>query len=74
MLYLKRKAGEKIVINDNIYVSVESIQDNYVKLGFEFPEDCKVLRKEVVDKVKQQNKQASENNNSGCESNSSEEA
>ncbi len=58
MLYLKRKVGEEIVINDNIYLSVESISDNHVKLGFKFPEDSKVMRKEIIDNVKQQNKEA----------------
>jgi carbon storage regulator len=48
MLVLSRKAGEKIVINGNITISVVSVIGNRVKLGIEAPDDVPILRGELV--------------------------
>lgn len=58
MLYLTRKVDQSIIINDNIEIKVIEIKGKTAKLGFEFPKDCSILRKEVFDKVVEQNKQA----------------
>lgn len=58
MLYLTRKVGESIIINDNIEVKIVDIKGKTAKVGFEFPKSATVLRKEVYDKVVEQNKQA----------------
>lgn len=55
MLYLARKQGESIIINDNIVVKVIDIKKNYVKLGFDFPPNAKVLREEIYMQVKEEN-------------------
>ena len=52
MLYLTRKVGEAIIINDVIEVTLVEIQGKSVKLGFKFPETEKVLRRELYDKIK----------------------
>lgn len=54
MLYLTRKIGESIRINDDIIIKVESIMGKTVKLGIEFPPDVTVLRQELYDKIKQE--------------------
>jgi len=56
MLYLVRKLGESIIINDNIEVKVVEVKGKTVKLGFEFPASASVLRKEIHDRVVAENK------------------
>lgn len=58
MLFLSRKVGESIVINKNIVVTVAEVRSNTVKLTFDFPSTAEVLRKEVFDRIEQENKQA----------------
>lgn len=55
MLYLTRKPGETIVIKDNIEVTVIEVRGRAVKLGFNFPSDATVLRKEIHDKIREEN-------------------
>jgi carbon storage regulator len=54
MLILTRKAGETIVINDNIRVTVLSVQGNQIRLGVEAPEDVPVHRQEIHERIKAQ--------------------
>ncbi len=55
MLYLSRKIGESIVINNSIELTVVEVRGKTVKLGFVFPPDANVLRKEIYDKVMAEN-------------------
>jgi carbon storage regulator len=55
MLVLSRKAGEKIFIGDNIAVTVLSIQNGQVKLGFDAPLDIKILRDNIKNKLSEDN-------------------
>jgi len=54
MLILTRKAGETIVINDNIRVTVLSVKGNQIRLGVEAPEDVPVHRHEIQERIKAQ--------------------
>ena len=58
MLYLSRKLGESIIINDTIEMEVVEIKGRSVKLGFTFPSDASILRKELYEKIHQQNIEA----------------
>lgn len=58
MLYLTRKIGEAIVINNNIIITVQEIKGKNVKLGFTFPASTSILRKEIFDAISQENQQA----------------
>ncbi len=58
MLYLTRKMGETIVINDTIEVTVVEVRGRSVKLGFVFPPEASVLRKEIHEKIKRENIEA----------------
>lgn len=58
MLYIKRKIGESVVINDTIKVKVSEIQGKSVKLEFDFPKDSHVLRSELYERIKQENRDA----------------
>jgi len=55
MLYLTRKPGETIVINDDIEVTVIEVRGRAVKLGFTFPAEATVLRKKIHDKIREEN-------------------
>lgn len=55
MLYLSRKIGESIVINNSIELTVVEVRGKTVKLGFVFPPDASILRKEIHDKVMAEN-------------------
>jgi carbon storage regulator CsrA len=48
MLVLTRKAGEKVVLNGNIVVTVVEVQGNRVKLAFSAPDDVLILRGELA--------------------------
>ncbi len=48
MLVLSRKLGEKIVIGDNIVVTVVKIDRNQIRIGIEAPHDIPVYREEIA--------------------------
>ncbi len=58
MLSLSRKAGEAIIINDNITCKVLEVNGKNVKLGFEFPPSSSVYREELYLRIKQENERA----------------
>ncbi|MBV8074908.1 MAG: carbon storage regulator CsrA [Planctomycetaceae bacterium] len=47
MLVLSRKLGEKIVIGDNIIVTVVKIDRNQIRIGIEAPQEVPVYREEI---------------------------
>jgi carbon storage regulator len=51
MLVLTRKAGESIVVGDDIVVTVLEIRGGQVRLGVEAPRDISVHRSEVQHQV-----------------------
>jgi carbon storage regulator len=58
MLILSRRVNEKIVIGDDIVVSVVEVRGDQVKLGIEAPRNVKVFRQEVFDAIQEENKKA----------------
>ena len=48
MLVLSRKLGEKIVIGDNIVVTVVKIDRNQIRIGIEAPHEVPVYREEIA--------------------------
>ena len=55
MLVLSRKVGQSIVVNDNIEVSILEIGEGSIKIGINAPKNVKVLRKEIIAEVKEEN-------------------
>lgn len=47
MLVLSRKIGEKIIINDNITITIVDVDRAKVRLGIEAPRDVPVFREEL---------------------------
>jgi carbon storage regulator len=48
MLVLTRRFGEKILIGDDIVISIERISHGQVKLGIVAPTELKVYRQEIL--------------------------
>jgi carbon storage regulator len=48
MLLLKRRIGERVVIRDDIVVTVEDIHRGYIKLSIDAPPDVLILRQELL--------------------------
>jgi carbon storage regulator len=60
MLYLSRRVGEAVIINNAIEVRVVEVRGKTVKLGLSFPADASVLREEVFVQVRRENEAAAE--------------
>ncbi|HTX72227.1 MAG TPA: carbon storage regulator CsrA [Rectinemataceae bacterium] len=58
MLILSRRVNERIVIGDDIVVSVVEVRGDQVKLGIEAPREVKVFRQEVYDAIQEENRRA----------------
>ena len=53
MLVLTRKIGEKILIGNDVVVTISKIQGNRVWIGLEAPAAVKILREEIAIKEKE---------------------
>lgn len=58
MLYLTRKIGESVIINDDIEVTVVEVRGKSIKLGFTFPPEASVLRRELYERIQAENRAA----------------
>jgi carbon storage regulator len=60
MLILSRKVNEKIMIGEDISVSIIEIRGDQVRIGVNAPKAVKVFRQEVFDAIKAENRAAAE--------------
>jgi carbon storage regulator len=60
MLVLTRKRGERILIGDDIVITVMDVRGDSVRVGIEAPSGVRIHRAEVVDAVTQANVAAAE--------------
>lgn len=51
MLVLSRKIGEKLVIGNDVTITVLSVTGNKIRIGIDAPEDVQVLRQELRDRI-----------------------
>lgn len=58
MLVISRKKGESLLIGDDIEITVEKIDTSSVKISIKAPKEKVILRKEVYEKVKNENSNA----------------
>ena len=58
MLVLTRKKSEKIIIDDNIEITVVEIEGNKVKVGIDAPKSIEIHREEVYRRIEEENKEA----------------
>ena len=60
MLILSRKTNEKIMIGDDISISIIEIRGDQVRIGVDAPKSIKVFRQEVFDAIRAENKAAAQ--------------
>ena len=58
MLVLTRKPGERLVIGDNIVVTVVDVKGDNIRIGIDAPREVKVFRGEIYDAIVAENRQA----------------
>ena len=58
MLYLSRRIGEAVIINNAIEVRIVEVKGKSVKLGFVFPAEASVLREELFLELRAANEAA----------------
>jgi carbon storage regulator len=51
MLILTRRIGEKLVIGDDIMVTVLGVKGTQVRIGVDAPDDVAIHREEIYDRV-----------------------
>lgn len=51
MLVISRKAGESIVISDQIRVTVLSLSSDKVTIGIDAPKDIRIIREELAETI-----------------------
>ena len=62
MLVLSRKENERIVIDDDITITLVEIRGDKVRLGIEAPKDVPVHRQEVYDAIQRDDRLAAKAN------------
>ena len=55
MVVLSRKAEESMYIGDNIKITVLDIRGGQVRIGITAPEDVKIHREEVYNRISSEN-------------------
>ncbi|MBK4348666.1 carbon storage regulator CsrA [Lacisediminihabitans changchengi] len=67
MLVLTRKAGEKIVIGDDIVVTILDVRGDGIRIGIDAPRGVKIQREEVLLAVTEANMAAASAEDSDAE-------
>jgi carbon storage regulator len=60
MLNITRRRGERIVVGDDVFVSVLEVSGQTVRLGIEAPRSVRVYREEIWLEVKRENEAAAQ--------------
>ncbi len=58
MLVLTRKKGESIIIDNNIEITILSVEGENIRLGVSAPKELDIFRKEVFEVIQQNNQNA----------------
>ena len=62
MLVITRKKGESILLGDDIEITIVNVDDQNVKIAITAPREVLILRKELLNQVKDENKSAAQFN------------
>ncbi|MEA4902171.1 carbon storage regulator CsrA [Desulfitobacterium sp.] len=62
MLALTRKVGERIVIGDDIVVTVAGVKGDNIRITVDAPKEIKIYRGEIYDAIVAENLQAAVSN------------
>jgi carbon storage regulator len=60
MLRLTRRAGERIVLGDDIFIEVLEVSGQTVRLGIDAPRSLRIYREEIWLEVKRENEAAAQ--------------
>jgi carbon storage regulator len=60
MLVLSRKVGDAIMLGTDIEVKILEVHGTEIKLGIDAPKSVTILRKEICEGIKKQNKNAAD--------------
>lgn len=60
MLILSRKNGQKIIINDNIEITIVESKNDNCKISIEAPKEIKIYREEVYKQIKSSNQKSTD--------------
>lgn len=58
MLVLTRRAGESVIIGDDVVVTVLEARGDVIRIGIKAPRDVQVHREEVYNELKAANREA----------------
>ncbi|MBB6021645.1 carbon storage regulator [Paenibacillus sp. JGP012] len=58
MLVLSRKKGESVIVDNNIVITILSVEGENIKVGISAPKDVDIYRKEIFDSIGQNNQNA----------------
>ncbi|MBR1681354.1 carbon storage regulator CsrA [bacterium] len=58
MLILSRKNGQKIIINDEIEITILESKNDNCKIAINAPKDVKIYREEVYQQIQDANKES----------------
>lgn len=58
MLILSRKNGQKIIINDEIVITILDAKNDNCKIAIDAPKNVKIYREEVYEQIQEANKQS----------------
>ncbi|MDR9749533.1 carbon storage regulator CsrA [Paenibacillus taichungensis] len=58
MLVLSRKKGESIIIQDEIEITVLSVEGDNIRIGIKAPKDIEIFRKEVYLAIEEANRES----------------
>ena len=62
MLILTRRVGEKLIIGEDVTVTVLSVKGNQVRIGIDAPRDVAVNREEIYRRILKEQKSLKKNN------------
>lgn len=68
MLALSRKAGESIMIGNDIEITILEVKGDQVKVGINAPQSVPIYRKELFIQIQESNKEAVKNAMEGVNS------
>ena len=51
MLVISRKAGESLLLSDNIKISIVSLTNDKVVIGIDAPKEIKIVRQELLETI-----------------------
>lgn len=60
MLVLTRKAGEGLIIGDDITIKIIEIKGGSIRIGIDAPKESKIYRQEVYDRIIEENRNATQ--------------